>query len=141
MPLEAEVKRRRLWVMRKRYGGKMKALVQDEREVGMAELTAATGADTRGKLMEDLKTVVNDAEALLKATADQTGEKIAVVRAKAEESLKKAKARIAEEGEVVLEKAKTAGKATDEFVHEHAWTAVGIGALAGFFLGLLISRR
>jgi ElaB/YqjD/DUF883 family membrane-anchored ribosome-binding protein len=107
----------------------------------MAELMTATGTVAREKLVEDLKAVVSDAEALLKATANQTGEKIEEVRAKAEESLKAAKARIAEEGKVVLEKAKTAAKSTDEFVHEHPRKAVGIGALGGFLLGILISRR
>jgi ElaB/YqjD/DUF883 family membrane-anchored ribosome-binding protein len=92
-------------------------------------------------LVQDLKAVVSDAEELLKATAQQTGEKIAVVRAKAEESLKAAKVRIAEEGALVLEKAKSAGKATDEFVKENPWQAVGIGALAGLVIGILISRR
>jgi ElaB/YqjD/DUF883 family membrane-anchored ribosome-binding protein len=107
----------------------------------MMESTTATGTVTREKLLEDLKAVVNDAEELLKATANQTGEKIASVRAKAEESLKTAKARIAEEGKAVMEKAKSAAKSTDDFVRDQPWKAVGIGALAGFVVGLLISRR
>ncbi len=107
----------------------------------MTESTTATGTASREKLVEDLKAVVNDAEELLKATAHQTGEKIASVRAKAEESLKTAKARIAEEGKVVVDKAKSAAKSTDEFVQAHPWKAVGVGAVAGFLLGLLISRR
>jgi ElaB/YqjD/DUF883 family membrane-anchored ribosome-binding protein len=107
----------------------------------MTESTTATGTATREKLVEDLKAVVDDAEELLKATAHQTGEKIASVRAKTEESLKTAKARIAEEGKVAMEKAKSAAKSTDEFVHAQPWKAVGIGALAGFVFGLLITRR
>ncbi len=107
----------------------------------MAESTTATGTGTRERLVEDLKAVVNDAEALLKATAHQTGEKIEEIRAKTEESLKAAKARINGEGKVVWEKAETAVKSTDEFVREHPWKAAGIGALAGFVLGILIGRR
>jgi len=107
----------------------------------MTESATAAGRASREKLVEDLKAVVNDAEALLKATANQTGEKIAEVRAKAEESLKTAKVRIAEEGMEIMEKAKSAAKSTDEFVHAHPWKAVGIGAIAGFAIGLLISRR
>ncbi len=107
----------------------------------MTESTTATGTVGREKLLEDLKAVVDDAEELLKATAHQTGEKIASVRAKAEESLKTAKARIAEEGKEVMEKAKSAAKSTDEFVHTHPWKAVGVGALVGFVIGLLITRR
>ena len=37
--------------------------------------------------------------------------------------------------------AREAGKAADQYVHEHPWTAVGIGAGIGLVLGLLISRR
>ncbi|MBP1724186.1 MAG: hypothetical protein H6Q44_1891 [Deltaproteobacteria bacterium] len=107
----------------------------------MTESTTAAGRASRERLVEDLKVVVSDAEALLKATAHQTGEKIAEVRAKAEESLKTAKVRIAEEGKEIMEKAKSAAKSTDEFVHAHPWKAVGIGAIAGFAIGLLISRR
>ena len=107
----------------------------------MTESATAAGRASREKLVEDLKAVVDDAEALLKATANQTGEKIAEVRAKAEESLKTAKIRIAEEGKEIIEKAKSAAKSTDEFVHAQPWKAVGIGAIAGFAIGLLISRR
>jgi len=107
----------------------------------MTESTTAAGRASRERLVEDLKVVVSDAEALLKATAHQTGEKIAEVRAKAEESLKTAKVRIAEEGKEIIEKAKSAAKSTDEFVHAHPWKAVGIGALAGLVFGILITRR
>ena len=46
---------------------------------------AEAGHVTKGELMEDLRAVVADAEELLKATADQTGERIAAARGKAEE--------------------------------------------------------
>jgi len=39
------------------------------------------------KLMNDLHTVVEDAEALLHATAAQTGERVDGIRARAQESL------------------------------------------------------
>lgn len=96
---------------------------------------------TKGKLMEDLKAVVTDLEELLKATASQTGERISAARAKAEESLKSAKGQLAEEGKVALARAKLAAKSTDDYVHTHPWESVGIGAFAGFVLGVLISRR
>jgi len=63
--------------------------------MGMTESGTAAKAeaaqDARGKLVEDLRAVVADAEELLKVTADQTGARIAAVRAKAEESVKAAK--------------------------------------------------
>lgn len=96
---------------------------------------------SREKLMEDLKVVVTDAEELLKATASQTGERIAAARAKAEESLRAAKARLADAQTALVEKTKIAAKATDDYVHENPWKAVGIAAVAGLLLGALISRR
>ena len=39
------------------------------------------------KLVNDLKTLIGDAEELLKATANQAGEKVAVARQKIEQSL------------------------------------------------------
>ena len=47
------------------------------------------------KLLRDLKTVVDDAEALLQATAAQTGERVDGIRERAQESLKQAKSRLA----------------------------------------------
>jgi ElaB/YqjD/DUF883 family membrane-anchored ribosome-binding protein len=93
------------------------------------------------QLVNDFKVVVADAEALLKATASQGGEKLAQVRAKAEESLKAAKLGIAEAQSVVLAKSKEAAHATDVYVHDHPWKSVGTAAAVGVVIGLLIGRR
>ncbi|MGB7816323.1 MAG: DUF883 family protein [Methylotenera sp.] len=92
-------------------------------------------------LVNDFKVVVADAEALLKATANQGGEKVAEVRTKTEESLKAAKVRIAEAQSVVIAKTKEAAKVTDEFVHENPWRSIGFAASVGLVVGLLIGRR
>lgn len=96
---------------------------------------------SKEKLMEDLKVVVADAEELLKATANQTGERIAAARAKAEDSLRAAKVRLAEAQAAVVKQVKVAAKTTDDYVHENPWQAVGIAAAVGLVLGALISRR
>ena len=93
------------------------------------------------QLIADFKVVVADAEALLKATANQGGEKLAEVRAKAEESLKVAKARMVEAQGALLVKTKAAAKATDVYVHENPWQAIGGAAGVGLGIGLLIGRR
>lgn len=95
----------------------------------------------RERLAADLRAVIDDTEGLLHATAGQAGEKILAARARAEESLRTARARLAELGEVGVEKAKAAAKATDTYVHENPWQAVGIGAGVGFVLGWLLSRK
>lgn len=96
---------------------------------------------TKEKLMDDLKVVIADAEELLKATASQTGERISAARAKAEESLRVARVRLADAQAALVERTKIAAKATDDYVHENPWKAVGIAAVAGLLLGALISRR
>ena len=96
---------------------------------------------TKEQLVADFKVVVNDAEALLRATANQTGEKLAAARAKVEESLKVARVRLADAQTALLAKTKAAAKATDVYVHENPWNAVGIAAAVGLLVGLLIGRR
>jgi ElaB/YqjD/DUF883 family membrane-anchored ribosome-binding protein len=104
----------------------------------MTELPAEM---TSEQLVADFKVVLADAEALLKVTANQGGEKVAEARAKAEESIKVAKARMAEAQAALLVKTKEAAKATDVYVHENPWTAMGVAAGVGLVIGLLIGRR
>ncbi len=96
---------------------------------------------TKEQLIDDFKVVVADAEALLKATANQGGEKLAEVRAKAEESLLAVKARMADAQEAVLAKTRAAARATDTYVHENPWNAVGVAAAVGLLIGFLVGRR
>jgi ElaB/YqjD/DUF883 family membrane-anchored ribosome-binding protein len=96
---------------------------------------------TTEQLIADFKTMVADAEALLKATANHGGEELAGVRAKAEESIKTVKARIADEQAALLVRTKEAVKATDVYVHENPWTAVGVAAGVGLVVGLLSNRQ
>lgn len=98
-------------------------------------------AVTKEKLIEDLKLVAQDVEELLKATANQTGEKIATARARAEESLRSAQSRLADASEEVSARARAAAGATDDFVHDNPWQAIGIAAGVAFLLGCLIARR
>lgn len=106
-----------------------------------APIKSAVDQVSKEKLMDDLRVVVADAEALLHATAGQTGDKIASIRSKVGESLHVAKARLAEAQESVVAQAKVAAKSTDEYVHENPWKAVGIAAAVGLVVGALISRR
>jgi ElaB/YqjD/DUF883 family membrane-anchored ribosome-binding protein len=102
---------------------------------------ATDTAVSKDKLVQDLKIVIADAEELLRATASQAGEKAALAREKIQDSLHKAKIKLAEAEEVVIDKTKQAARATDEYVHEHPWRAVSVAAGIGLIIGMLISRR
>ena len=85
--------------------------------------------------------MVADAEELLRATASQAGEKVAAARERIQASLASAKIKLTEAERALLEKTKEAAKATDDYVRENPWQAVGVAAVAGLLLGILISRR
>ena len=96
---------------------------------------------TSQDLLEDLRAVVYDVEALLRATEGQAGEKIADIRARAAETLNHARQRIQDVGADVETRARAAARSTDAYVHENPWTAIAIAAGAGYLLGLLGRRR
>lgn len=95
----------------------------------------------KDRLVADLRVLVADSEELLRATASQAGEKVSAARERIEASLASARAKLADAEQALIDRTRHAARATDDFVHEHPWQAVGIAAGVGFLLGALISRR
>ena len=100
-----------------------------------------SSVDSQEQLVSDIKSVISDAEDMLGATADQTGEKIASLRARIEVRLRDARLRLTEAEDLLVTKTKAAARATDDYVHESPWAAVGIAAGVGVLIGLIISHR
>lgn len=96
---------------------------------------------TSDRLVADLQAVVEDAEALLKATSAQTGEKIQSVRTRAEQSLQQAKERLMHAEAEAVERAQKAASTAEAYVQEKPWQSVGVAAGIGFVVGLLINRH
>ena len=105
-----------------------------------ANLTSNDVGVTKEKLMQDLRMVVADAEELLRATASQAGEKVSAARERIQGHLDAAKERLEDAEAMMIEKTKAAALATDEYVHDNPWRAVGIAAGVGFVVGMLIAR-
>jgi len=95
----------------------------------------------RQKLAKDFRALTADTEELLRATANQTGERITAARARVEERLREAKEAAAEMGESVLERTRAAADTADRTVRAHPWESVAIAAGVGFLLGMLTARR
>jgi ElaB/YqjD/DUF883 family membrane-anchored ribosome-binding protein len=93
------------------------------------------------KLMADLRLVVADAEELLRTTAGQAGEGAAELRAKVQASLARARDSLAQAQDAAIAKARAAGRAADDYVHENPWRSIGVAAGFGLLVGLLIGRR
>jgi len=103
----------------------------------MPELSTAH----RDKLMTDLRLVIADTEELLRVTAGQAGEQAKELRGRMQVRLDQAKASLTHLQDVAVTRAKAAGHAADEYVHENPWRAIGAAAGIGLIAGLLIGRR
>jgi len=103
----------------------------------MSELTTTQ----KDKLMTDLRVVVADAEELLRLTAGDLNESTAGLRERLQQRLSEAKHSLLTLQASAAEKAKAAGHAADDYVHDHPWSAIAVGAGVGLVVGLLIGRR
>ena len=93
------------------------------------------------KLVSDIRAVIADAEDMLLATADQTGDKITQLRGRIQVRLKDARERLVAAEQVLVERTRAAARATDDYVHDNPWQAVGIGAGVGFLVGFILGRK
>ena len=110
-------------------------------ERGAMSDTQTSSITSQERLVTDIRAVITDAEEILKATAEQTGEKIANLRARVQDRLLGARIRLDVAEAALIDKTRAAARAADDYVHESPWQAVGIGVGVGFLLGLLMGRR
>ena len=104
-------------------------------------MTAARFERSREALVKDFADVLAEADALLKQAAKESGDKASDLRAQVETKLRTARIRLQEMQDDAVDRAKAAARATDEYVHDNPWQAIGIGAAIGFLVGLVVSRR
>jgi ElaB/YqjD/DUF883 family membrane-anchored ribosome-binding protein len=93
------------------------------------------------QLIDDLTAVIRDAENLLRATAAHTGDRVEEIRARAEESVRQAKERLAGIEDEALQHARVLAGEAEDYVRGNPWQAIGIAAGIGLVLGVLMSRR
>jgi ElaB/YqjD/DUF883 family membrane-anchored ribosome-binding protein len=93
------------------------------------------------QLLNDLQAVIKDAESMLENATLPTSDDFKSARERFERTIKNAKNEIIRIEKLVLNKTKEAAHATDNYVKENPWQAVGLGAAVGLVIGLLISRK
>jgi len=96
---------------------------------------------TKEHLMADINVVLADAEELLKQAAQASSEQAVELRRRAETAIASAKVKLVDIEHRLVDSTKHAARATDHWVHEHPWKAVGVAAAVGVLIGLLINRR
>jgi ElaB/YqjD/DUF883 family membrane-anchored ribosome-binding protein len=98
------------------------------------------GETSKEKLINDLKTLVGDAEELLRATTSQAGEKVTAARQRIEQSLIDGKRALADAEKALVETSKEYADIADDYIRENPWNAVALAAGVGLLFGLMIRR-
>ena len=93
------------------------------------------------QFIESVKTSLDDAEKLLREAADATGDKAVELRDKALRSLRHTREALYDTQDALMLRGRQAVRATDDYVHDNPWQAIGLAGLTGLLVGMLISRR
>lgn len=97
--------------------------------------------DAREKLLNDLRTVIADAEQLLIDTEQHTEHGYKTAIAQFERKLRNAKAELNRLEQRVASSGRNMVQTADRFVEDNPWQAAGAGLCAGLLVGLLMGRR
>ena len=89
-------------------------------------------------LRKDLYAVARDAEALLKATADVTNDRVQEVRTRTEKTVRAAMDTLS--NEELSNRVRRVAESTDEYVRDRPWAMIGAAAGIGVLIGLLLRR-
>lgn len=90
-----------------------------------------------GKLAEDIKTLVRDAEELLRASTENAEELTDEARRRAEQSLHALRGQLGD----IERDLKGRAEMLDGYVHDNPWAAVAIVGGIALLVGLLMGRR
>ncbi|WP_028535988.1 DUF883 family protein [Paludibacterium yongneupense] len=107
----------------------------------MNHSTTENMEDKRAALIDDLKRVQSDAHALLAQMATSTVDEFADAEAGIKTILLQAQSSLGEALQAVGGKARLAGQASQAYVHDKPWHAIGFAATTGLIIGFLLARR
>lgn len=112
---------------------------------GALPALATQMSDAGNSVTRELHNFAADVEDLITTTTSLTGADLARVKAKIYERAAAAKDAVARASTTITEGARRTATATDQYVHESPWKAVGIAAATatavGMLIGFLAARR
>jgi len=97
-------------------------------------------SESREQLVEDLQRLIADAQGLAKEAKTASGEAIDEKVQAARDALRDGVDNLKKHGEAVREKTVEKSKGVDELVRENPWRSIGIAALGGFVLSMLLRK-
>lgn len=96
-----------------------------------------TTEEANQRLASDLRSVMHDAEELMKATGTDTGKEVTALRSRLSAAMESAKATFRR----LEEKTVAAAKATDHVIREHPYESIGVAFGVGLLVGVLVARK
>ena len=100
----------------------------------MSEVTAE-------KLLSDFQVLIDDAEQLVRATADEASERVAQVRQRLVLNIEESKKALAQCQRELREQAEQAKSRAIGFLREESWSRLILAAIIGTLIGLALRRN
>lgn len=97
----------------------------------------ATAAANRERFASDFNALATHAEELMRSTASLSGSGVAAAREKLNESLARVRDQLGDVEKLALDRGREAFDATETYVRDNPWQAIGIGVLVGLTLGVI----
>lgn len=93
------------------------------------------------QLIQDLRAVMRDAEALFKSSGQELGNGAEQWRVRAQDRLGELRDQLSSIRHDAAERVLSTGRTTNAFVHRNPWAAVGLASGLGILAGLLLNSR
>jgi ElaB/YqjD/DUF883 family membrane-anchored ribosome-binding protein len=97
--------------------------------------------ETRAMATNEIKSLIADVEELVARIADLNDADVVRMRTKVMRAVDSAKEGLADGADTLRRQARNAMSGADEYVRESPWVAVGLAALVGAVVGILVARR
>jgi ElaB/YqjD/DUF883 family membrane-anchored ribosome-binding protein len=111
------------------------------RSTGSIPATLAPAESDAAAPEGEFHSFIADIEDLITSMTPLTGEDLARAKAKLSERVAAAKESVTVMGNEVAHQARKTARATNRYVEENPWQAVGIGAILGLLIGVVLARR
>jgi len=90
---------------------------------------------------DEIRNLIADVEDLIARLADLNDADVATMRSKVLATVESAKETLTDGTEALRRQAQRAVSGADDYVRESPWAAVGLAALVGAVVGILVARR
>jgi ElaB/YqjD/DUF883 family membrane-anchored ribosome-binding protein len=96
---------------------------------------------TASSLSAEFRDLIADIEDFITSTTSLTGADLERAKQKLRTRVATARESLEDMGETIIDRSRRVATATNEYVTERPWTAVGVSAAAGFLMGFICTRR